>query len=153
MWELRDSNPRPSACKEKKTSFQIFNPHSMYWLLTTYILLKSIWFSVFSVFFLLFLHIFCEKNLTGHKLKKTLSGPFLWKKIVDFMYLFLVKWIQIMLGYSSTRLSQHLSNCFNRYSWFFESSSVCISCNLGSPLHFLQTPWHPHCSIYKKAPP
>ena len=25
LWELRDSNPRPSACKEKKTSFQIFN--------------------------------------------------------------------------------------------------------------------------------
>jgi hypothetical protein len=24
MWELRDSNPRPSACKEKKTNFQIF---------------------------------------------------------------------------------------------------------------------------------
>ncbi len=24
MWELRDSNPRPSACKEKKTHFQIF---------------------------------------------------------------------------------------------------------------------------------
>ena len=27
MWELRDSNPRPSACKEKKTPFQIFIPN------------------------------------------------------------------------------------------------------------------------------
>jgi len=31
------------------------------------------------------LHFFCEKNLTGHKLKKTLSGPFLVKKIVDLL--------------------------------------------------------------------
>jgi hypothetical protein len=27
--EVRE-NPRPAACKEKKTHFQIFNPHSMY---------------------------------------------------------------------------------------------------------------------------
>jgi hypothetical protein len=29
LWELRDSNPRPSACKEKKTSFQIFITQSI----------------------------------------------------------------------------------------------------------------------------
>jgi hypothetical protein len=27
-----------------------------------------------------------KKNQTGHKLKKTLSGPFLGKKIIDFMF-------------------------------------------------------------------
>ena len=33
---------------------------------------------------------FLDKNRLS-KLKKTLSGPFLGKKIIDFMYLFLVK--------------------------------------------------------------
>ena len=109
--EIRE-NPRPSACKEKKTHFQIFNSQSIYWLLTAYILSNSPWFSIFSTFFLLFLQFFCKKILTGHKLKKTLSGPFLGKKIVDLVGLFL---LQVNLLFSKHLVIIYLFNWYNLY--------------------------------------